>query len=174
MTYYGCGEWGLSGPLTITCIAHFSTIRDKGQFRKDFFGIFETLKQPFFSEYFCNVSVVRPVDCIRLTLLKGNSTTYVFPTIFPNFSAQYFKTPSCKSTITEFSRVLGFRLYSCLILKSDCTRDNFLKLFKVKLTPPKSLRWIGILLVTCNIYKNRLAHRRCPSDYCEKYHAQST
>ena len=75
-----------------------------------------------------------------------------------------------KSPVTEFSRVLGCRLNSCVILKSG---DNLLKFLELKLSPQKSLWWIPVLVATFNICKNRLSLRSCPSGYCEKYHVQS-
>ena len=62
----------------------------------------------------------------------------------------------------------------CLMLKSHSTRINFFKFLELKLSPQKSLRCIPILVATCNICKNRLAHRRYLSGYYEKYHVQST
>ena len=49
-----------------------------------------------------------------------------------------------------------------------------MKFLEVKLSPQKSLWWIPILVVTCNISKNRLPHGHYPSGYCEKYHVQLT
>ena len=154
-------------------------LEKKRQFRKDFFYNFKILEHPFLSEHFQNVSissVVRQqvVDCICATLLKKNSTTYVFLTIFQSFLAQLFQNIFMRSSVTELSRVLGCRLQSCLVLKSDSTRDNFLKLLEVELSPQKSLGWIPILVATSNIYKKRLARRRCLSGYYEKYHIKTT
>ena len=73
----------------------------------------------------------------------------------------------------ELNRVLGCRL-SPVTLKSHSTRESFLKFLDVKLSPQKNLSWIPILLATCNISKNRLVHRCCPSGYCEKYYVPST
>ena len=87
---------------------------------------------------------------------------------FPKFPVQLFQSALMKSSVTQFSRVVVCRLYSCLILQSDSTSDNFLKF-----SPQKSLCWIPILIAICNICKNRLVHRHCSSGYCEKY-VQST
>ena len=48
---------------------------------------------------------------------------------------------------------------------------NFLRM---KLSPPKSLWWIPILVATGNIFKNRFVHRRCSSGSCEKCLVQSS
>ena len=62
-----------------------------------------------------------------------------FPDNFPKFFAQRFQNTLVKSSVIGFSRVLGCRLQSCLILKDDCIRDNFLKFLEVKLTSRKSM-----------------------------------
>ena len=108
------------------------------------------------------------------TLIKGNSTTYFFLTIFQSFWCSYFKTPSLNHL--WWSLVEFWSLYTVVLFisKNDSTRDNSLKFLEVKLSPLKSMWWIPILVATCNICKNRVIHRCCLSGYCEKYHVQST
>ena len=81
-----------------------------------------------------------------------------FSGTFPKFSAQLFQISLMKSSVAEFSTVLGGRLLFRVILKSESTRDNFSKFLYVKLSPQKSLWWISILVATSNIFKNRLVH----------------
>ena len=66
-----------------------------------------------------------------------------------------------KSSVMAFSRVLGCRLWSCFILKSDSNRGNSLKILRVLLFPQKSMGWILIVVATRNICENRLVHRHC-------------
>ena len=103
--------------------------------------------------YSCNC-VKRELHCIW------------FSDNFPKFSAELFQNALMRSW------VVVCRLYSCLTLKSDSTSDNFLKFLEVRLSPPKSLWWIPILVAICNICKNRFVHRRCSSGYCKRYHVQ--
>ena len=56
---------------------------------------------------------------------------------FQKFSAQLFQNALIKWSVMELSRVPGCRLWSCIILKSVSTGDNFLKFLEVKLSPPK-------------------------------------
>ena len=92
---------------------------------------------------------------------------------FLKFMAQLFQNTFIRSSMMEFSRVLGCRLSSSLILKNESTREIFLKFLEVKLSPQKILWLNPISVATCNICKNRLVHRRCPSGFCKKYHVQS-
>ena len=75
-----------------------------------------------------------------------------------------------KSSLTEFR---GFwaadysPVLNCDYIKSDSTRDNFLKFF-VDLSPQKSVWWIPVLEATSNISKSIFVHRPYSSGYCEK------
>ena len=117
--------------IYICCSHEFWTARlqrIEDSFCKDFFGILNILEHPFFSEQFpkCNSTVVhqQTVDCIRATLLKGNSTSCLFLMFFQVFGAAISK---LAHEIILFSRVLGCKLQSCLFSNSDSTRDIFLK-----------------------------------------------
>ena len=103
-----------------------------------------------------------------------------------------------KSSVTEFSRVLCCKQQFCLILvlpllsylhqknifyhisalnayiKKRLRQGQFLEMFEGAILPTESLRWIPILVATCNIFKNRTDHGCCPSGCCEKYNVQST
>ena len=99
-----------------------------------FLGIYQNLELYFFSVI---QSLIRwqAVDCIPATVLKGNSTAYIFLIILQKFSAQLFQITLIKSSTAQFRRALGSRLQSCVILKRDSTWDNFLKFLQVNLSP---------------------------------------
>ena len=149
-------------------------LEKKTHFRKYIFRFFEILEHPFLSQHSRNVSVVQCGSrlqnvILQATLIKGNSTTYFYLTIFRSFGCSYFKT-----SVREFSRVLDCTPQFCFVLKSNSNKDNTLKFLEVGFSPLKSLWWSPILVATSNICENRLVHRRCPSGYCEKYRVQST
>ena len=73
---------------------------------------------------------------------------------------ELFQIALLKSSVIEFSKVLGCILQSFIMLESDSTRDNYLK---AKVSSQKSMRWIPVLVVTCDICKNRLIVK----GYCE-------
>ena len=133
------------------------SVREKGTLSQRFFWNFRNFRMSFpfwaLSECICN---------------KMELQYIFFSDNVPKFSVQLFQNTLIKLSVMEFSRVLDYTPWSCFILKNDSTRDNSLKF------PLKNLWWIPILIATCNICKNRLIHRRCPSGYCEMYYVQST
>ena len=89
--------------------------------------------------------------------------------IVDNILVQLFQNILIKISVTGFIRVLHYRLESCVLIRNDPTRSNFLVPLELRLSPQKCLCWIPILAATYNISKDRLVHERCPSGYCEKY-----
>ena len=128
-------------------------LEKKALFRKDFFGNFEILEHPLYSKHSQSASVVQSgrlqtifvqrvrqaVDYIRAPLIKGNSPTYFFLTIFHSFRSRYFETPSSNHLRWSLGEFWTVRPQSCFVLKNDSTRDNSLKVLEVKLSPLQNL-----------------------------------
>ena len=111
------------------------TSEKKGQFCKDFFGIFEILDDPFLSEHFQKSIYNRffsPIVSCRLyscNFIKKELHYLCFRGYFPKILVQLFPNTVEKSTVTEFSRVLGCRLQSRVLIKKWLHQRWFLEFF---------------------------------------------
>ena len=84
------------------------------------------------------------------------------------FSAELFQNILMKSSVMEFSSVLAVDYGPVFYQKVAPPKGQFLEFVGGEIIhTKKGLWWIPVLVVTCNICKNKLIHRRCPSDYCE-------
>ena len=87
-------------------------LEKKGQFRKDFFWIFEILELSFLSTSRMYQSGCSFVDYLRATLLHTPLDMFFFDN-FSKCSVLLFQKILMKSYVMELSRVLGCRLQTC-------------------------------------------------------------
>ena len=123
----------------------------------------EFLENPFFSEHFRKGIYGR-------FFIKRELQFILFFRCLLKFLLREFQNTLMKTSIIEFTVLLGCRFQYCVSTKKWPHQRHFFETFRDNIIPPKNvgLWWIPILTTCYNISQNKFIYKCCTSGYYEK------